>query len=173
MPVEAVSDGRTILVRRARASDLARIARFVSRALGGDRVVDVPAVRGRLGEVGFLLAEEDGRLVGLIGWSVENLVARVTDLLIRPSRRRIDVGSVLFREMEDAAARLATEAIVLFLPRGSRPEVIEFGRALGYEPRVVGRLPQEWRETAYEAGRGDRDEIPLKQLRSRRVVRPL
>ncbi len=173
MPVEPVSDGRTILVRRARASDLGRIAGFVSRALPGDRVVGVPAVIARLGEVGFLLAEEDGRLVGLIGWSVENLVARVTDLLIRPSRKRVDVGSALFREMEDAAARLEAEAIVLFVPRGSRPELIEFGRALGYEPRVVGRLPQEWRETAYEAGREDHDEIPLKELRSRRVLRPL
>ncbi|MFO7741378.1 MAG: GNAT family N-acetyltransferase [Anaerolineae bacterium] len=166
-------DSGGILVRRPQASDLGRVADFVSRALGGRRAVDVQRVLGRLGDVGFFLAEQDGSVVGLIGWHVENLVGRVTDLLVWPSRRRGAVGSALFREMESAALRLQAEAVVLLLPRPSRPELVEFARSMGYEPRRVAHMPRAWRETAYEAGWEDDEEILVKQLRSQRVFRPL
>lgn len=136
-------------------------------------MVDVQRVLGRLGEAGFFLAEQEGRLVGLIGWHVENLVARVTDLLVWPFRKRGQVGSALFREMESAALGLQAEAVVLFLPRPSRPELVEFARGLGYEPRRVAQLPRAWRDTAYEAGWEDDEEILVRQLRSQRVFRPL
>jgi hypothetical protein len=34
-------------------------------------------------------------------------------------------------------------------------------------------MPRAWRETAYEAGREDDDDILVKQLRSQRVTSPL
>lgn len=166
-------DKRGVLVRRARANDVDRVANFVNRALGGRHGIDVETVITRLGDVGFFLAEQDGKMVGLIGWSVENLVARVTDLLVWPSDRREELGSALFREMEEAARGLEAEAAVLFLPRSGRSELIEFGKVLGYEPQTVADMPRAWRETAYEAGREDDDEILVKQLRSQWVTRPL
>lgn len=169
-------DKQGVVVRRVRANDVERVASFVDRALGGRAAIEVGKVIARLGDVGFFLAEQDGRdgrIVGLIGWSVENLVARVTDLLVWPSDRRDAVGSALFREMEDAAVGLEAEAAVLFLPRSSRFELIEFGKAMGYEPQTVADMPRVWRETAYEAGREDDDDILVKQLRSQRVTRPL
>jgi len=166
-------DERGVLVRRVRANDVERVANFVGRALGGRDGIDVEKVIARLGDVGFFLADEDGEIVGLIGWSVENLVGRVTDLLVWPSDRREEVGLALFREMEEAAIGLEAEAVVLFLPRSSRSELIDFGKALGYEPQTVADMPRAWRETAYEAGREDGDEILVKQLRSRRVTSPL
>lgn len=166
-------DRQDVVVRRVRASDVDQVASFVDRALGGRGAIEVERVTARLGDVGFFLAEQDGRIVGLIGWSVENLVARVTDLLVWPSNRRDAVGSALFREMEDAAVGLEAEAVVLFMPRSSRSELIEFGKSLGYEPQTVADMPRAWRETAYEAGREDEDEILVKQLRSQQVTSPL
>lgn len=166
-------DKQDVVVRRVRASDVDQVASFVDRALGGRGAIEVERVTARLGDVGFFLAEQDGRIVGLIGWSVENLVARVTDLLVWPSNRRDAVGSALFREMEDAAVGLEAEAVVLFMPRSSRSELIEFGKSLGYEPQTVADMPRAWRETAYEAGREDEDEILVKQLRSQQVTSPL
>jgi N-acetylglutamate synthase-like GNAT family acetyltransferase len=166
-------DKRGVLVRRVRANDVERVASFVNRALGGQDGIEVEKVITRLGDVGFFLAEQDGEMVGLIGWSVENLVGRVTDLLVWPSVRRDEVGSALFRKMEEAARGLEAEAVVLFLPRSSRSELIEFGQAMGYEPRTVADMPRAWRETAHEAGREDDDEILVKQLRSQRVTSPL
>jgi hypothetical protein len=75
--------------------------------------------------------------------------------------------------MESAAMGLQAEAVVLFLPRSSRPELVEFVKALGYEARLIADMPRAWRETAYESGREDHEEILIKKLRARRVFRPL
>jgi N-acetylglutamate synthase-like GNAT family acetyltransferase len=164
---------QSVLVRRAQSNDVERIASFVNLALGGRGAIEPERVIARLGDVGFLLAEQDGEVVGLIGWCVENLVARVTDLLVWPSRKRDEVGPILFYEMEGAAMGLQAEAVVLFLPRSSRSDLIEFGKALGCEARTIADMPRAWRETAYEAGREDEEEILVKTLRSQQVVRPL
>jgi dephospho-CoA kinase len=162
-----------LAVRRAKAGDAGTITAFVNRALMGHGAVDERAVIERLGSVGFLLAEWDGHLVGMLGWQAENLVARVTDLLVGPAPERLAVGRALFSEMERVAAELQCEAALLFLPRSNPPQVVEFCKALGYEPRAVAGLPRVWQEAAREAGIGDDEAVLMKQLRARRVTRPL
>ncbi len=225
---------RDLVVRRAQADDAKRVADFVNGALQGRVHIKPRTVIARLGEVGFLVAEErvaslpfkdgegvaslpfidgedgsqhekgerSGVLLGLMGWHVENLVACVTDLLIWPARERERVGRALFEEMEAHAADLQAEAAFLVLPRsrsadlderdphdekGKRPRggrpgdggrnrrggPIEFCEAFGYALRPVGELPRAWREMAHQAGREDEDDIPVKELRSDRVIRPL
>jgi N-acetylglutamate synthase-like GNAT family acetyltransferase len=162
-----------ITVRRARASDADTIAAFVNRALTGQAAVDRLAVIERLGSVGFLLAERGGDLLGMLGWQAENLVVRVTDLLIWPASERVAVGRALLAEMEQAAIELQCEAVLLFSPYPSPPHVVEFWRAFGYESRIITDLPKVWQEAAREADIGDDGAVLIKQLRARRVVRPL
>jgi N-acetylglutamate synthase-like GNAT family acetyltransferase len=126
-----------------------------------------------MGDVGFFLAEQDGKLIGLIGWHVEDLVVRVTDLLVSSSRGRRQIARLLFEAMESAAMELNAEAALLLLPRPSGSELIEFCRALGYEHRVVADLPRSWGKTAREAGRAHDEKMLVKQLRSEHVIRPL
>ena len=168
-----MADRDGIVARRARVSDGERVVNFVTRSLEGRLQIGIEAVCRRLGDAGFLLAEQDGKLLGLLGWHVENLVASVTDLLIWSTADRVRVGRVLLERMESAAAGLAAEAAILLLPQSSGPELIEFCGELGYTQRVVADLPSSWRQTALEAGRGDGDMVPVKQLRAERVVRPL
>jgi N-acetylglutamate synthase-like GNAT family acetyltransferase len=166
-------DREDIVTRRAQASDGEQVAGFVNDALRGRVAIDAQEVTTRMGDVGFFLAEQDGSLVGLIGWHVEDLVARVTDLLIRSARERAKVARTLFGAMESAATELYAEAALLILPRSSGAELVEFCTALGYEEWVVADLPKSWRQTAHEAGRADDETMLVKQLRSERVVRPL
>jgi N-acetylglutamate synthase-like GNAT family acetyltransferase len=166
-------DRENIVARRAQSGDGERVAGFVNAALGGRVEIDVQTVIARLGDAGFFLAEKDGRLTGLIGWQVENLVACVTDLLVWPPRQRMEIGRTLFREMESAARELHAEAALLLLSRSGGPELIEFCHTLGYERREVAELPESWRQRAREAGREDGETILVKPLRSERVVRPL
>jgi len=166
-------DNQTLHVRRARAKDAEQIAEFVNRALEKDGLVDRRAVIARLGDVGLLLAVEKGAVRGLLGWRVENLVACVVDLIISPARFRRAVGRVLFEEMEEAAADLQAEAAILFLPPAYPPELAAFLEELGYLSRAVETLRPAWQEMAYQAGRDDRDEIPVKELSSDEVSRPL
>jgi len=120
-----------IVARRARASDGEKLVAFVTCALRGRLELDVEAVIARLGEVGFFLAEQDGRLLGLLGWHIENLVACVTDLLIWSAVDRLQVAEVLLDEMESAAARLSAEAALLLLPRSSSRGCSRFVERLG------------------------------------------
>jgi N-acetylglutamate synthase-like GNAT family acetyltransferase len=149
------------------------MAGFVNRTLRGHVSVEPRTVIERLGDVGFLLAEEDGVLLGMIGWQVENLVACVTDLLIWPASERERVGRALMSEMEASAMELQVEAGLLLLPLSRLSELLGFCRAFGYEPSRVGGLPRPWREMALQAGFEDEDELPVKQFRAERVVRPL
>ena len=162
-----------ITVRRARARDADAIAAFVNRALAGQVAVDRVGVIQRLGSVGFLLAERDGDLLGLLGWQVENLVARVTDFLVWSTSERVAVSRMLLAEMEQAAGELQCETVVLFVPYAEQAQMVEFWNAFGYEVRAVADLPKVWQEAAREAPTGDIGTVLVKQLRDRRVVRPL
>ncbi len=164
---------REITVRRARVQDADVLADFVSRA-GEERwTVNGAAVIERLGSVGFLLAERDSDLIGVLGWQVENLVVRLTDLLVASASERIVVGSALLSEMERAAAELQCEAVLLFLPRPTPAPLLAFCEELGYETQAVGELPRAWQDAAREGGLEDDDLVWMKRLRDTRVVSPL
>jgi len=161
-----------ITVRRAKARDAEAIADLVNRALVGPSTVDRLAVIKRLGSVGFLLAERGADLIGLLGWQAENLIVRVTDLLIWPSSERVDVGRALVAEMEQAARELQCEAVLLFVPHPIQPHMVEFWKKFSYELKLLTDLPAVWQEAAREAPTDDDGAVLMKQLRARRVVRP-
>ena len=162
-----------ITVQRVRVSDAGRMAAFVNRALASQTSVDKQVVIERLGSVGFLLADRGGDLVGMLGWQAENLVVRVTDLLVWPDSERVAASRALLSEMEQAADELQCEVVLLFLPQPSSPALVEFFRTLGYEPKVLADLPKVWREAAREGRTGDDETVLMRQLRAGRVVRPL
>lgn len=160
-------------MRRAGIGDAEKVAAFVNRAWRGRAIVDKEAVLERVGNVGFLLAERDGELVGMLGWQVENLVVRVFDFLVWPAYEGAAAGRPLFASMEQAAKELQCEVALLFLPRSVSPPTVEFCKTLGYTPHVVASLPQAWREAAYEGRLKDDDKVFIKRLRADRVLRPI
>ncbi len=162
-----------ITVRRAKPGDAGKIAALVNHAWQGRLQIDEMAVIERLGNVGFLLAERDGVLVGMLGWQAENLVVRLTDFLVRSASERVVVGQALLAEMERAAGELQCEVSLLFLPRPAPPALVEFYTALGYEPQIVADLPKAWQEAAREGRLEDHDTVLVKKLRKDRVFRPM
>ena len=162
-----------IVVRRARVGDVSRVVALVNHARQEQPEIDERAVIARLGSAGFLLAEQDGNLIGILGWQIENLIVRVSDFLIWPARERIAVGRLLLSEMELSAAELQCEVALLLLPSQSPPDLVEFCKVFGYAPKVVAGLPKAWREASHEAGLGNDEAILIKQLRFDRVLRPL
>ena len=163
-----------ITVRRAKSSDADKIAAFVNDALQGQRTIDEPAVVERFGNVGFLLAEQDNVLVGMLGWQVENLVVGLTDFLISSAVERTAVAQVLLAEMERSAEELQCEASLLFLPRPTPPALVEFCETLGYEHQVVADLEAAaWKVVARDGGFKDDEPVMIKKLRERLVFRPM
>lgn len=162
-----------ITVRRAKPTDADRIVAFVNGAWQGQQKVDEMAVTERFGSVGFLIAERDDVLVGMLGWQAENLVVGVTDFLIGSASERLDVSHALLAEMERAAGELQCEVSLLFFPRPALPALVDFCETIGYEPQLVADLPKAWKEAAREGQVEDSDTIWLKKLREKRVLRPM
>jgi hypothetical protein len=162
-----------ITVRRAKPDDAAKIAAFVNNAWYRPKAVDEKTVIDRFGTVGFLLAERDNELIGMLGWQVENLVVGLTDFLINPAAERITIGQVLLADMERFAQELQCEAALMFLPRPTPRALIEFCETLKYESQTVASLLPAWQTTARERGLGDDDTVMVKRLSDRRVLRPM
>jgi N-acetylglutamate synthase-like GNAT family acetyltransferase len=167
-----MAEEQGIIVRRAKPGDVGNIVALVNNAWLGEKIDD-DSVMERLGSVGFLIAERDGAVIGLLGWQAENLVVRLTDFLIGSASERFDVGQALLAEMEQAARELECEAVLLFLPKPTPPALIEFWEAIEYESQVVADLPRAWQQAAKESQLDDNDTVVLKKLRERRVLRPM
>ncbi len=160
-----------VQVRKARLKDAEAIAAFVNRARPGVGLTRME-VAERFSQVGFMLAEADGQIVGLIGFQVENLVIRVTDFLIAPGIERVAIGKALSSAMEEAGSVLQAEAAILFLPPDPSPDLVEYWRLLGYERRsTADMLHRAWREAAAEWD-AQQNEAVVKQLRDEVARKP-
>ncbi len=161
-----------IQVRRARLRESSAIATFVNAARPGGAKITPAQVAERFGTVGFMCAEYNGQMVGLLGWQVENLVVRVTDFLIAPAIDRVVAGRALINAMEEEGKQLEAEAAILILPPQPLPELIKYWELFGYHKREVTGLNKAWREAAVE-WRADTKEVMVKQLRERLTNRPM
>ncbi len=160
-----------IEIRKARLSDAGMIANFVNSARP-ERLLTQMEVAERFGQVGFLLAQEGDRIVGLIGWRVENLVICVTDFLIAPGIDRMALGRALVSAMEKEGELLQAEAVILFLPAQPSQALLDYWRGLGYAQKKVTELPKPWRETALEWN-PLATEVTVRQIREELVRRPI
>ncbi len=168
---------RDVVVRRARLADAELIADFVNAARSEDHrgsyaQLSRRDVALRFGQVGFMIAESQGRVVGLLGWQVENLVVRVSDFLITYGHAPAEIGRVLVSRMEEDAAELLVEAIILFLPSRPSGALVAFWESLDYEFQNLDDLPPAWQEAVAEynlVGRG----VMMKRLRDDLIRRPI
>ena len=169
--ISKATDGE-LSVQRGRPRDSANIAALITRLAKGSRPQTQADIMAAFGEKAFLLLLADKRLVGLIGWQVENLVARTTDLYVDSG---IPIGralKILVTEVEHASQDLQCEASLFFLlPQDLGQESIWQG--LGYERRTTQTLGvQAWRDAAIES-QPPNTILLFKQLRQDRVLRPI
>jgi len=161
-----------LLARRAGPRDSQTIAEFITHASGGKRQMTHSDVMAAFGEKAFLFLDRDSTVLGLLGWQVENLVARVDDIYLEPGVPVKDAMQVLISEIEKASRELQSEAALLFLP----PDLAqhqEIWKNLGYLPRVVKDLGvRAWQDAAMESMQPGTVML-FKQLRKDRVLRPV
>ncbi|MDD2923008.1 MAG: hypothetical protein PHQ36_12055, partial [Anaerolineales bacterium] len=114
----------------------------------------------------------DGKLVGLAGWQVENLVTRTTDIFLEEHINPQKALDLLIKEVERASSELQSEASLIF-PMNELAAQEELWKQLGYEKRTPETLGvQAWQDSASEdlsAGNA----LLFKQLRQDRVLRPI
>ncbi|HLF25547.1 MAG TPA: GNAT family N-acetyltransferase [Anaerolineae bacterium] len=160
-----------LMVKRARPVDAAAIAEFVSAATQGRLHATEDDVLDRMGTRGFFVANAKS-LVGLAGWTAENLVARIEDFLVHPIDLRPTAGRELLNAVEDAARELECEAALLLVARHVSMAAMTFFESCGYSYKELAELPEAWREAA-QVVLADDHFVMVKQLRSELVRQPI
>lgn len=171
-PEPAKLEPGQLVVRKAGPKQAEEIAVFITRHNKEKIKVNRGDIMAAFGEKAFMLILRDKDLIGLMGWQVENLVARVVEFYLDPRLAVTDAAPALMQEVEKAARQLQSEAALLFLP-------VEFARhdglwkSMGYEKRDIESLGvRAWEEAAKESY-VDGSEMLFKQLRVDRVLRPI
>lgn len=172
-PVAVVEPFRSELhVERGRPRQAAEIAAFISRLSHGMRNLTRSDVMAAFGEKAFLLLRQDEKLVGLVGWQVENLIARVDDIYIEINQPFPKSAALLMGEVERASRELQCEVALVFVPQSLALKAPVW-RALKYEERLVPSLGvRAWQEAALESMKPGTVML-FKQLRRDRVLKPV
>ena len=108
--------GSELSVRRAGPKEASAIAEFISRLSGGKRRMTSSDVMAAFGEKAFLFLQRGDLITGLLGWQVENLVARVDDFYIESNVPISDAMEAMTNEVEKASKELQCEAAIICKP---------------------------------------------------------
>ena len=161
-----------LLVERAGPQQADEIAAYLTEHSDGGKRYDRADVMAFFGEKAFLLLRADEELVGLVGWQIENLVARAANVTLDPALPLEESMRVMMQEIESASRELQCEALLLFLS----PEMVEqesVWRNLEYQRRSIESLSvRAWQEAAKES-MPPGTVMLFKQLREDRVLRPI
>ncbi|UYN91644.1 MAG: dephospho-CoA kinase [Anaerolineales bacterium] len=158
-------------VMRARPRQAEDIAGFIN-ANNGTGKLQPSQVVNAFGEKAFLLLHTLDGLKALLGWKVENLVARVDDFYLERGLLHGEYVPFLVSEVEQASRELQCEVILLFVaPALAAQRDLWLG--LGYEERLPSELSVgAWQEAAQESATTG-SVMLFKQLRADRVLRPI
>jgi dephospho-CoA kinase len=169
-PVRAATG--ELAIQRARPRQAGDIAALIWRLSNGRRKPGRDDIMEAFGEKAYLLLNLGERAVGLMGWQVENLVARTNEIYIEPTVPFYDAMRALTGEMERASRELQCEASLLFVP----PDMATHQgvwNSLGYQERTIQNLKvRAWEEAAAES-MPPGSKMFFKQLRKDRVLRPV
>ena len=160
-------------VARGRPRDSEAIAQLINHLSKNQQRLSGDDVMASFGDKAYMLLQLQGRLVGIAGWQVENLVARTTELYME-SGIDVPVGlEMLVAEVERASGDLQCEASLIF-PAAELAALDPIWKKLGYQPRApTGLGVQAWQDAAMESMPKGNKIVLFKQLRQDRVLRPI
>lgn len=161
-----------VSVRRAGPKQASEIVEVVNRLNPPDPVLTKDQVMAAFGEKAFLLLQVENKIMGYLGWQVENLVARTTEIALDPELSAVQYIPIMIREMERASHDLQCEISLIVVPQ-SLSQNGALWKSLGYDPKKAQTLSVlAWQEAADEIIRPE-CVLFFKQLRQDRVLRPI
>jgi len=162
-----------VTVKRGTPSNAQAIADFMS-AVSGQKVERMDIMLA-FGQKSFLIAQDQGgKLLAVLGWTVENLVTRMDDFFIAPSANPAATVQALIVAVEAASKELQSEVGFLFLPTSSSTSVQSSFNQGGYANIKLEEIKiPAWREAVDEVVRARPTLVLWKQLRKDRVLQPI
>jgi len=179
--VEAVSetaartadiDLKDLSLRRAKRGDLGAMAELISASTAGQLTPDVSAMMEALFSRAYMVAIAGGRVIGMIGWQTENLVAGLQDFYILRDDLWPTVGLEILNKVHDEVNSLSCEVSLVFVPNQAGAKPVEFLEKQGYERSESKNLIPDWREAAVEWQPED-SVLLYKKLREQRIMVPM
>jgi dephospho-CoA kinase len=169
---QPVTSSGEFSVQRGKPKNSSSIAELITRLSKGSRTMTSDDVMEGFGDKAYMLLQLDGKLVGVAGWQVENLVTRTTDIFLEEHVNHQKALDTLIKEVEQASSELQSEASLVF-PLNELAGQEELWKQLGYERRTPETLGvQAWQDSATESLSAG-SVLLFKQLRLDRVLRPI
>ena len=168
--VQSISGELT--VRRGTPRRSNEIAEFFNYFSDNGKTIERRDIMEAFGEKAFLVLQAGEKMIGILGWQVENLIARTVDLKILDNVPYDKAIPLLISEMERASGELQCEISLLFL-NPKMGNLNQIWHQLGYEIRS----PDELKVIAW--ANAARDTMPegsillFKKLRQDRVLKPI
>ena len=170
----SISTDELLRVKRATPAHANEIAKLLNEIGKPALTYDRMAVMESFGEKAFLLLYDNPRneLIGVLSWQVENLVARVYDIFLKPDLPEAAAVMQFLKRVEEDAKSLQAEMCMLFIDKKSEISLKIFP-SLGYERNNAEDLESSsWIEAAKDRlGQGKL--LFVKELRTDRVLKPL
>lgn len=163
-----------VQIKRGMPNNAETIAQFISSMSG--QPTSRMDVMMAFGQKSYLLAYDDQeRLIGLMGWQVENLITRVDEFYLLPSIRKEPVIHALLHAVEVASKELQSEVGFIFLPQAAPHDTLSAVGDQGYQTTTISEIKiPAWREALQEASSGTPSmTIMHKALRKDRVLKPI
>lgn len=160
-----------VTIRRGKPRNADDIASLLTHLTGKEHTrMDVMTA---FGQKSYMLAEANGRNVGIVGFQVENLITRVDEFYVLPEARLPQVITGLIEAVEESSKELQSEIGFFFLAPDTPQTVLDVFVTMGYAPRTLEQIKvPAWREAARES-QPEGTVIYAKQLRAERVLKPL
>jgi dephospho-CoA kinase len=169
-----ISTDELLRVKRATPAHANEIAKLLNEIGKPALTYDRMAVMESFGEKAFLLLYDNPRdeLIGVLSWQVENLVARVYDIFLKPDVPEAAAVMQFLKRVEDDAKSLQAEMCMLFMDKNSELSLKTFP-SLGYDRSNADDMESSsWIEAAKDPlGKGKL--LFVKELRTDRVLKPL
>lgn len=140
----------SVKIRRGMPHTADDIARLLNQ--GTDKALNRMDIITRFGEKSYLLAEVEGRIVGLAGFHVDNLIARMDELVIDEAMPQGPLAKALLEEVEKASKALQSEIGLMFIPTSAPTTLVDVFATTGYQKMDVEAIKNPaWREAAEES----------------------
>ncbi len=135
----------SVLVRRARPSDVAAVLLLIQRASGGAVRMKRAELLMALSERSYLIAQEKTEINMVVGWSTHSTTAVAIDQIYAyPAQAALSSGPAILAEIEESARQLICEVVLVYLPPDAPAPVQQLLERSGYRALRQNELRRAW-----------------------------
>ncbi|MCL4871842.1 MAG: dephospho-CoA kinase [Anaerolineae bacterium] len=171
-PTTPAPSHEEINVRRARPSDVPAILLHLHKATDGQVKMSRAELLMALGDRSYFIAQAGSTISIVVGWHIENLIARVDQLYIFPPEAAATALDPVLKDIEKSAMQHFCEIIMAFLPND---QVDRLGGYLAFNEYQIlnpDNLPRVWKQALQESQPANTLAM-IKILREDRITAPI